>query len=139
MSAVSTLNLSPAPLLDLFEDYAGSFLDLDQKVAWDGSSLRAGRDQLCRELRELGVAAGQRILIGVGNGPGFLISLISTLTVGGSPVLLTFSETPPGELKRLAAAYGARFSLTEDLVGGRDMDALCPGRRSRWISATACG
>jgi acyl-CoA synthetase (AMP-forming)/AMP-acid ligase II len=112
MSAASTLNLSPAPLLDLFEDYGGSFLDLDQKVAWDGSRLRAGRDQLCRELCELGVAAGQRILIGVGNGPGFLISLISTLTVGGSPVLLHF-ETPPGELKRLAAAYGARFSLTE--------------------------
>jgi acyl-CoA synthetase (AMP-forming)/AMP-acid ligase II len=111
-SAASTLNLSPAALLDLFEDYEGAFLDLDEKVDWDGSRLRAGRDELCRELRSCGVAAGQRILIAVGNGPAFLISFISTLAVGGSPVLLHF-ETPPDELKRLAAAYGARFALTE--------------------------
>jgi acyl-CoA synthetase (AMP-forming)/AMP-acid ligase II len=112
MSAVSTLNLSPVPLLDLFENYAGSFLDLDGGEAWDGSSLRAGRDQLSRELKRLGVASGQRILLAVGNGAGFATSLIAVLSVGACPVLLHF-ETPPGELKRLAAAYGASFALSE--------------------------
>jgi acyl-CoA synthetase (AMP-forming)/AMP-acid ligase II len=112
MSAVSTLNLSPAALLDLFEDYQGVFVDLDGKVAWDSSRLRAARDELSRELHRLQVAAGQRILIAVGNGPAFITSFISALAVGASPVLLHF-ETPPGELKRLAAAYGARFVLSE--------------------------
>jgi acyl-CoA synthetase (AMP-forming)/AMP-acid ligase II len=112
MSDVSTLNLSPAALLDLFEHYRGSFQDLDQKVRWDGSRLRAARDELSRELKALGVAPGQRILIAVGNGPAFIISFISTLAVGASPVLIHF-ETPRGELKRLAATYDARYVLSE--------------------------
>lgn len=109
----SAVNLSPVRLLDLFENYTGSFLDLDHRIVWDGSRLRAGRDQLCQDLKRLGVAAGDRILIAVGNGPGFTAVLASVLTVGASPVFLHF-ETPPAELKRLAASYGARYALCEN-------------------------
>jgi len=107
-----TLNFSPGPLLDLVEDYTGSFLDLDHGFALDGPGLRAGRDQIVHCLRQMGVAAGDRILFGVGNGPGFVAALAAVLSIGGSPVLLHF-ETPPAELKRLAASYGARFVLCE--------------------------
>jgi acyl-CoA synthetase (AMP-forming)/AMP-acid ligase II len=112
MSAVPTLNLSPDPLLSLFENYSGTFLDLDHGLVWNGSRLRAGRDQLCQELRRLGVVPGDRMLFAVGNGPSFPAALVAVLTIGASPVLLHF-ETPPGELKRLAATYGARFALCE--------------------------
>lgn len=112
MSAVPTLNLSPVPLLDLFENYGGSILDLDQKSTWDGSSLRAGRQRLSGDLRRQGVAGGQRILLAVGNGPAFAISLMSVLSVEACPVLLHF-ETPPNELKRLAVAYAASYVLSE--------------------------
>jgi acyl-CoA synthetase (AMP-forming)/AMP-acid ligase II len=112
MSAVSTVNLSPAAFLDLFETYSGRFVDLDHEVAWDASTLRAAADQLRGELKRLGVASGHRLLLAVGNGPGFLSSFAGILLAGASPVLLHF-ETPPGELKRLAGAYGAQFSLCE--------------------------
>lgn len=105
-------DLSPAPILDLFENYAGSFRDLDRGLELNGDSLRAGRDQLVHGLKKLGLNAGDRVLFSMGNGPGFVATLAAVLTVGGSPVILHF-ETPPAELKRLASTYAARFALSE--------------------------
>jgi acyl-CoA synthetase (AMP-forming)/AMP-acid ligase II len=112
MAAVATLDLSPDPLLDLIENYTGSFLDLDHGFAWDGSRLRAARDQLSTELRRLGVEAGDRVLFAIGNGPCFPAALAAVLVAGACPILLHF-ETPPGELNRLAANYQAAFALCE--------------------------
>ncbi len=79
MAAVATLDLSPDPLLDLIENYTGSFLDLDHGFAWDGSRLRAARDQLSKELQRLGVEAGDRVLFAIGNGPCFPAALAAVL------------------------------------------------------------
>jgi acyl-CoA synthetase (AMP-forming)/AMP-acid ligase II len=112
MAAVATLDLSPDPLLDLIENYTGSFLDLDHGFAWDGSRLRAARDQLSKELRRHGVEAGDRVLFAIGNGPCFPAALAAVLMAGACPILLHF-ETPPAELNRLAANYQAAFALCE--------------------------
>lgn len=113
MPGIDTPNLSPAPILDLFESYAGSFLDLDRGLEINGDGLRRSRDELVSDLRRLGVNPGDRLLFAVGNGPGFVAAFAAVLTVGGSPVLL-HAETPPAELKRLAAAYDARFIVCEN-------------------------
>ena len=42
-------NLAPEPLLDLFENYRGSFHDLDRGLKLDGAQMRAAHDALgCR-------------------------------------------------------------------------------------------
>ncbi len=52
MSQCVTGDLSPAPILDAFENYSGSFFDLDRGVALDGGGLRIFRDRLAAALRE---------------------------------------------------------------------------------------
>jgi acyl-CoA synthetase (AMP-forming)/AMP-acid ligase II len=98
--------------LDLFENYTGSFHDLDRGLAWDGSRLRAAREQLSRELKRLGLRPADRVLFAIGNGPCFIAAFAAVLGVGACPVLLHF-ETPAAELNRLAGSYGARFALAE--------------------------
>ena len=39
MSQCVTSELSPAPILDAFENYSGSYFDLDRGSALDGSQL----------------------------------------------------------------------------------------------------
>src|SRR5262245_58235409 len=112
MSTAAIPDLTPAPILDAFERFAGSFRDLDRGIELDGSGLRASRDALVKRLKALGIEPGDRILLSAGNGPGFVAALVSVLAVGGSPVLLHV-DTPPAELKRLSAAYGASFALAE--------------------------
>jgi acyl-CoA synthetase (AMP-forming)/AMP-acid ligase II len=108
-------DLSPTPLLDLVENYAGSILDFDRNLTVDGPALRACRDELASALVKLGIKSGERILFRVGNGPGFVAGLAAVLSVGASPVLLHF-ETPPAELDRLAVNYGANYALCENWI-----------------------
>jgi acyl-CoA synthetase (AMP-forming)/AMP-acid ligase II len=107
-------NLAPAPLLDLFENYRGSFQDLDRGLKLDGAQMRAARDGLvagfARQKNPL--RSGDRVLLAVGNGPGFLVAFVAVLSAGGAPVLLHV-ETPPAELDRLARSYDARFALCD--------------------------
>jgi acyl-CoA synthetase (AMP-forming)/AMP-acid ligase II len=112
--ATNTPNLAPTPLLDLFENYAGSFRDLDRPLKLEGPQLRAARDALAAGLtcEKIGLAKGDRILLAVGNGPGFISAFIAVLSVGGSPVLLHV-DTPPAELDRLSRSYDARFALCD--------------------------
>jgi acyl-CoA synthetase (AMP-forming)/AMP-acid ligase II len=105
-------DLSPTSLLDLFENYAGSFLDLDRDLRLDGPQLRAARDMVAARLRRENVAVGDRVLLAVGNGPGFIAAFIAVLTVDASPVLLHV-DTPPAELDRLSRSYDARFALCD--------------------------
>jgi long-chain acyl-CoA synthetase len=107
-------DLSPTPLLDLFEKYAGFFHDLDRGLKLDGAQLRSAREALAAGLtnKKVGVSPGDRVLLAVGNGPGFISAFIAVLSVGGSPVLLHV-DTPPAELARLAGSYDARFALCD--------------------------
>jgi acyl-CoA synthetase (AMP-forming)/AMP-acid ligase II len=108
------LNLAPTPLLDLFENYTGYFHDLDRGLKLDGARLRAARDLLAAGLKrqEVALASGERVLMAVGNGPGFITAFLAILSVGGSPVLLHV-DTPPAELERLSRSYDARFALCD--------------------------
>jgi acyl-CoA synthetase (AMP-forming)/AMP-acid ligase II len=104
--------LTPTAVLDLFENYAGAFHDLDRNLRLDGPNLRAARDHLVTGLRRGKVAAGDRVLLSLGNGPGFVCALAAVLEVGGSPVLVHW-ETPAAELERLSKSYDTQFALSE--------------------------
>jgi acyl-CoA synthetase (AMP-forming)/AMP-acid ligase II len=109
-----TLNLAPAPILDLFEKYAGTFHDLDRGLTLDGAQLRSARGTLAAAItrHKHSVTPGDRVLMAVGNGPGFLTAFVAVLSVGGAPVLLHV-DTPPAELERLSRSYDARFALCD--------------------------
>jgi acyl-CoA synthetase (AMP-forming)/AMP-acid ligase II len=127
-SAENGPNLAPTPLLDLLENYSGSFHDLDRGLKLDGPQLRSARDGLAAGLRRQHVVPGDRVLLAVGNGPGFVSALTAVLTVGGSPVLVHV-DTPPAELDRLSISYDARFALceswTENELSGSSESATC--------------
>jgi long-chain acyl-CoA synthetase len=114
MSQCVTSELSPAPVLDAFENYSGSYFDLDRESALDGPELRAFRDRLAAGLRKSGIVPGDRVIFCVGNGPAFLAGLTAVLSVGGSP-LLVHPKSPPPELKRTALRLGARLVIADDL------------------------
>ena len=114
MSQCLTGDLSSAPILDAFENYHGSFFDLDRGVALDGGGLRIFRDRLAAALREGGLSAGDRVIFCVGNGPTFPAGLAAVLQAGGSPLLL-HPKSPPAELKRTALRLGARLVIADDV------------------------
>ena len=66
MSQCVTSDLSPASILDAFENYSGSFFDLDRGTALDGGALRAFRDRLADALCRSGVAPGDRVVFCAG-------------------------------------------------------------------------
>ena len=107
-------DLAPTPLLDLFENYSGSYHDLDRGLKLGGPQLRSARDALATGLtsQKIGLVAGDRVILAVGNGPGFIAAFIAVLSVGGSPVLVHV-DTPPGEIDRLSRSYDARFALCD--------------------------
>lgn len=111
VAALTQPSLSAAPILDAFEDYRGSILDLDDRQVIGPAALRRGRDELAAELRRRGVSAGDRVALAVANGPLFAVALTAVLAVEGSPLLLHV-KTPPAELQRTALRYGAGWVLT---------------------------
>jgi len=113
MSLVAECDLSPTPILDAVENYAGSFVDLAANSTIGAAGLRASRDRFAASLRKIGVHPGDRIVYCAGNGPAFVAGLAAVLSVGGSP-LLVHSKTPPAELKRTALRYGARLAILDD-------------------------
>ncbi|HEV8004352.1 MAG TPA: AMP-binding protein, partial [Planctomycetaceae bacterium] len=110
--AENNQDLTATPLLDLFENYAGSFHDLDRNLKLSGDNLRTARDALTAGLVGQKVAAGDRVLLAVGNGPGFIVAFVAVLSVGGSPVLVHV-DTPPAELVRLSREYDAQWALCD--------------------------
>jgi len=114
MSQRVTLDISPAPILDAFENYAGSFFDLDRGIALDGPALRTLRDRVVEALCRNGLATGDRVVFCVGNGPSFVAGLAAVLTAGGSPLLM-HPKSPPAELKRTALRWGARLVIIDDV------------------------
>jgi acyl-CoA synthetase (AMP-forming)/AMP-acid ligase II len=123
MSQCVRSELSPLPILDAFENYAGSYFDLDREDALDGPEMRAFRDRLAAGMRRSGLSAGDRVVFCVGNSPAFLAGISAVLTVGGSPLLI-HPRSPPPELKRTAHRMGASLVIADD-VSSRDWQNEC--------------
>ncbi|QDV70027.1 Long-chain-fatty-acid--CoA ligase [Rosistilla carotiformis] len=129
---------SPAPLLELFDQYAGKFIDLDRDVQVDGDQLRSRRDQLVRLLQEASLRPGDRVVFSLGNGPGFVATLMAILEIGAAP-LLTHVDTPPPELLRHAQACGARWIASEKWSAAQMSDvavSACPIDADSWCEFT---
>ncbi len=114
MSQCMTSELSPLPILDAFENYPGSYFDLDREDALDGPEMRAFRDRLAAGMRHNGLSPGDRVVFSVGNGPAYLAGLSAVLTVGGSPLLM-HPKSPPPELRRTAHRLGASLVVADDV------------------------
>ncbi|HTI50820.1 MAG TPA: AMP-binding protein, partial [Planctomycetaceae bacterium] len=110
--SLATLELSPLPILDAFENYSGSITDLDRGAVCRAQILHTRRDQLSDWCRDRGLGTGDRVILSVGNGPAFVTALAAVLSAGGAPLLL-HADTPPEELNRFAQSFGARFILCE--------------------------
>jgi acyl-CoA synthetase (AMP-forming)/AMP-acid ligase II len=109
VDAVETF--SPAPLLNAFEQFHGSFFDLDRHITISAGELKNLRAELSIWLTQQGLAPGSRLVVALSNGPIFAAVLAASLEAGASPILV-HSDTPELELHRLAQRWGAQFLLT---------------------------
>ena len=129
------VDLSPDPLLGAVDSYRGTFLDLDRNITVDSASFHRALGALRARLRRLGLGAGQRVVLAVGNGPAFIVTLTAVLNNGGSPIL-THAMTPAPELRRIALRFGARFIVcegwTEDEMAAVALSAT-PVADSDWL------
>ncbi len=107
------MDTSPLPILDAAERYRGKFLDLDAPRVVSADAFHRARAELARRLTAGGLAPGQRVVMAVGNGPQFVVTLVAVLTAGGSP-LLVHAKTPAPELKRTALRFGARLVMSDE-------------------------
>ncbi|MGD9634468.1 MAG: class I adenylate-forming enzyme family protein [Pirellulales bacterium] len=101
-----------APILAALRSYRGDVIDLEAGSSVHGPALSSAADQITHRLVVLGLAAGDRVVLSVGNGPAFIAALCGTLAAGGTPLLL-HGDTPASELYRFAHGYTARWLLTE--------------------------
>jgi len=106
------VNLNPEPLISAFDRFHGSFNDLDLGLTVDSANFIKAYQNLAQRLESLGVRSGDRMILAVRNGPRFLAAFGAALKVGASPLLLHF-ESPPAELKRIAARYRAKFLICD--------------------------
>jgi acyl-CoA synthetase (AMP-forming)/AMP-acid ligase II len=105
---IQTTDWSPAPILDAVEQYRGTIIDLDSQQVFSPDDFARARQRLVRALRRAGLAAGDRVLVALPNGPLFMAALTAILACDASPLLLHF-QTPAAELLRYARRFGARF------------------------------
>lgn len=105
-------SLSPEPILAAIDDYHGVIVDLSNSLVVQPHSLSNARWATARKMSEAGLRAGQRVVLALGNGPRFIVALVSTLMRGGSPIPVHW-ETPAAELKRIARRFNARFIVTD--------------------------
>lgn len=116
--------LSPAAILDAFESYRGSVLDLDERQTIGPATLRRARDELAAHLARQGLRHGDRAVVAISNGGLFFTALAAVLSAGGSP-LLVHAKTPPTELLRTAQRYGAAWILAN---GWSELDLASTGK-----------
>lgn len=115
------MDTSPLPILDAAERYRGRFIDLESGRVVSADAFHHARAELARQLTAHGIAAGHRVVVGVGNGPQFVVTLLGVLRAGGSP-LLVHARTPAPELKRTALRFGARLVISDECAAA-DMQA----------------
>jgi len=102
---------SPTPILDAAEHYRGQIFDLDSGRSVSADQFQRLRHQLAQTLRQKGVAAGDRVLVTIANGPMFPIALSALLACEASP-LLVHVMTPPAELARYARRFGVKWLIS---------------------------
>ncbi len=105
-------DLSPAPLLEAFDNFQGSFFDLDRNTTVSASALKNLKASLYKQMLARGLTVGDRVLAALPNGPLFAAAWAACLEAGASPIVV-HSETPPPELHRMAKQWGASFLLVE--------------------------
>ena len=60
--------LSPAPLLDAFENFNGWWLDLDSGVKTSASEFQSARNRLLAQMHAQGLADGDRVVVDFNKG-----------------------------------------------------------------------
>lgn len=118
------VEFSPAPLLDAFENFEGSFFDLERNLRISASQLKNLKTELRRKMIDGGLAPGDPIIAALPNGPLFAAVWAASLEAGASPILV-HSETPGLELERMARRWGGRFLVAE--AGASDGREQKPG------------
>ena len=78
--------LSPEPILSTAAAFRGRIIDLDQSLVVDDRCFVAACRALSRRLRRNGLTPGDRVVLGVGNGPVFIAALVAILEAGGALV-----------------------------------------------------
>jgi acyl-CoA synthetase (AMP-forming)/AMP-acid ligase II len=114
--SVASLSLSPLsiiPLLDAFENFRGSFFDLEHNVRISADQLRQLRAEVRQQMQYLGLGPGDRLIAAPPNGALFAAVWAASLETGASPILV-HSDTPDPELRRMAETWGARFLVSAD-------------------------
>jgi acyl-coenzyme A synthetase/AMP-(fatty) acid ligase len=115
-SADPAAEFSPAPLLDAFENFQGSFFDLDRNVRISAGTLKHLKTELHSQMARHGLTAGDRVIAALPNGPLFAAVWAATLEAGAASILV-HSDTPQSELDRMAAQWSAEFLITEAVTG----------------------
>ncbi|MGA8492558.1 MAG: class I adenylate-forming enzyme family protein, partial [Terriglobales bacterium] len=118
---VAGADFSPTPLLDAFENFDGSFYDLDRNARISASALKKLKTDLGRQIVEAGVGPGDLIVSALPNGPLFAAVWAASLEAGASPILV-HCETPGLELDRIGQRWEAQFLVKE--AGINDGDEL---------------
>ena len=103
---------SPAPLLEAFDGFKGTILDLNSGKEFGADRLRRASQVFQRQMVAQGLSARDGVVMALSNGPLFPVILAATLEAGASPIPVHY-ETPVAELTRTANQWGARFIATE--------------------------
>lgn len=115
----ATAEFSPEPLLHAFENFDGSFFDLDRNVRVSARELKKLKTDLRRKMTETGLGSGDQILVALPNGPLFITVWAASLEVGASPILV-HGETPELELDRIGQRWNAQFLVKEARISDGD-------------------
>lgn len=125
---IQTNDWSPAPILDAVDRYRGTIIDLDAGQVFSSDDFARSQQALVASFRREGVAAGDRVLVAIPNGPLFMAALTALLACDASPLLLHY-QTPAPELLRYAQRFGARF-LATGVPFDRDVPELVHARKN---------
>jgi acyl-coenzyme A synthetase/AMP-(fatty) acid ligase len=106
------VEFSPVPLLDAFENFEGSFFDLERSLRISASKLKKLKTELRRKMVDGGLVPGDTIVAALPNGALFAAVWAASLEAGASPILV-HGETPGLELERMAQRWGGRFLVAE--------------------------
>jgi long-chain acyl-CoA synthetase len=106
---------SPAPLLDAFENFDGSFFDLERDLRISASELKKLKTELRNKMIGGGLVSGDQVIAALPNGPLFAAVWAASLEAGASPILV-HGETPGRELDRMTQRWGAQFLVTEAAI-----------------------
>ncbi len=110
----SMAEMAPDPILEAVDGYRGKIVDLETATVVQPQEFAQGWRELARRMDQVGLRAGDRVIVAYGNGPGFVACWAAILLQGGSP-LFVHVDTPPSELRRMVRRFRARFVISNAL------------------------